>query len=70
LYATCREVLYQRKEAHKNNIIGKGFKYLFVDDIIFYQRPLKSKKTTISGFRYEYKAYKKTNGETTVNRKP
>ena len=31
----------------------RDFTYLFVDDIIFYQRPLKSKKSLISNCPYE-----------------
>jgi CRISPR-associated endonuclease Csn1 len=53
LYKDCIEELYPRNEAHQNNIKDKGFEYLFVDDIIFYQRPLKSKKSTISDCPYE-----------------
>jgi len=49
LYKKCVDELYPRNEAHQNNIKDKNFNYLFVDDIIFYQRPLKSKKSTISG---------------------
>jgi CRISPR-associated endonuclease Csn1 len=49
----CIQELYPKNEAHQNNLKSKGFKYLFVDDIIFYQRPLKSKKSTISGCQYE-----------------
>ncbi len=64
LYETCIEELYPRNEAHKSNIRGKGFKYLFVDDIIFYQRPLKSKKSSIASCQYEYKTYKKIDEET------
>lgn len=44
LYKACILELYPRNEAHQNNIKDKGFEYLFTDDIIFYQRPLKSKK--------------------------
>lgn len=53
LYKKCIQELYPRNEAHQNNIKDKGFEYLFVDDIIFYQRPLKSKKSTISDCPYE-----------------
>ncbi|NOR27361.1 MAG: CRISPR-associated protein Csn1 [Lutibacter sp.] len=60
LYAKCVNELYPRNEAHQNNIKDKGFEYLFMDDIIFYQRPLKSKKSTISGCTYETRKYKKT----------
>ncbi len=53
LYKECLNELYRRNEAHKNNIKSKGFDYLFLDDIIFYQRPLKSKKSLISGCQFE-----------------
>ncbi|MCF6366147.1 MAG: type II CRISPR RNA-guided endonuclease Cas9 [Bacteroidales bacterium] len=59
LYNDCIEELYPRNEAHKSNIKEKGFKYLFINDIIFYQRPLKSKKSTISGCQYESRIFKK-----------
>ncbi|PHS67932.1 MAG: CRISPR-associated protein Csn1 [Flavobacterium sp.] len=58
LYQTCIDELYPRNEAHQINIKDKGFDYLFKDDIIFYQRPLKSKKSTISGCQYESRKYK------------
>ncbi|QNM86771.1 CRISPR-associated protein Csn1 [Polaribacter pectinis] len=57
LYKACVSELYPRNEAHQNNIKGNGFDYLFIDDIIFYQRPLKSKKSTISDCPYEYRVF-------------
>lgn len=63
-YSECIEELYPKNEAHKNNIKDKDFNYLFVDDIIFYQRPLKSKKSTISDCQYEYRTFRKINKET------
>lgn len=60
LYAKCINELYPRNEAHQNNIKDKGFEYLFMDDIIFYQRPLKSKKSAISGCAYETRRFQKT----------
>ena len=57
-YKACVEELYLRNESHQNNIKDKGFEYLFKDDIIFYQRPLKSKKSTISGCQYESRKFK------------
>lgn len=58
LYKLCVNELYPRNEAHQNNIKGKDFEYLFVKDIIFYQRPLKSKKSTISNCQFESRYYK------------
>ena len=63
IYKECINELYPRNEAHQNNIKDKPenemFKYLFVDDIIFYQRPLKSKKSTISDCPYEARFFMK-----------
>lgn len=53
LYKTCIEELYPNNEAHRNNIAKPDFVNLFVNDILFYQRPLKSKKSLISDCPYE-----------------
>lgn len=57
LYQACVEELYPRNEAHQKNIINNDFTYLLVEDIIFYQRPLKSKKSTISNCPYESRSF-------------
>lgn len=62
LYKACVEDLYQNNEAHRNSIGNRNFTYLFMQDIIFYQRPLKSKKSLISDCRYESRTYKDKNG--------
>ncbi|NRD21390.1 CRISPR-associated protein Csn1 [Winogradskyella eckloniae] len=56
---SCVEELYPRNEAHQNTLMTKDFKHLFVNDIIFYQRPLKSKKSSISDCPYETRSYYK-----------
>ena len=53
LYQACIEELYPNNEAHRNNIAKPDFVNLFVNDILFYQRPLKSKKSLISDCPYE-----------------
>ena len=53
LYASCIEELYPNNEAHRNNIAKPDFVNMFVNDILFYQRPLKSKKSLISDCPYE-----------------
>lgn len=53
LYSACVLELYKNNEAHRNSIGGKDFTHLFLNDIIFYQRPLKSKKSLISNCKYE-----------------
>lgn len=59
LYQKCIAELYPRNEAHQANIKNNDFTYLFEDDIIFYQRPLKTKKSTISNCTYEKRFFKK-----------
>lgn len=53
LYKACTEELYPNNEAHRNNITKPDFVNLFINDIIFYQRPLKTKKSLISDCPYE-----------------
>lgn len=53
LYKVCIEELYPNNEAHRNNIAKPDFANLFINDILFYQRPLKSKKSLISDCPYE-----------------
>ena len=53
LYLSCIEELYPNNESHRNNIAKPDFVNLFVNDILFYQRPLKSKKSLVSNCLYE-----------------
>ena len=53
LYGACLEELYPQNDAHRNLISTRDLIYLFVDDILFYQRPLKSKKSLIADCPYE-----------------
>ena len=53
LYKACIEELYTNNETHRNNIAKPDFTNLFINDILFYQRPLKSKKSLISNCPYE-----------------
>lgn len=57
LYEACLNELYGTNDAYRHSIEGRGFTYLFVDNIIFYQRPLKSKKSLIDDCPYESHAY-------------
>ena len=63
LYAECIQALYPQNEAHRKSISSRGFDYLLIDDILFYQRPLKSKKSLISECPYESHVYQNKNGE-------
>lgn len=62
LYDECIHALYPQNEAYRNSIAGKDFSYLLLNDIIFYQRPLKSKKSLINECPYEYHVYKDKEG--------
>jgi len=59
LYQACLDELYENNDAHQNRISNKDFTHLFVNDIIFYQRPLKSKKSLISDCKFEHRVYMK-----------
>ncbi len=58
LYRLCLHTLYPNNGSHRNSIINRDFTYLFLEDIIFYQRPLKSKKSLISNCPYEERKYR------------
>ncbi len=63
LYKACIEELYPNNEAHRNNIAKPDFANLFINDILFYQRPLKSKKSLIDNCPYEERVYKDKDGK-------
>lgn len=62
LYKKCIDELYKHNDSHKNNIKDRSFEYLFLDDIIFYQRPLKSKTSLISDCSLEFVPIKDKKG--------
>ena len=64
LYEECIKELYQQNTAYRKSISGHDFTYLFVDNIIFYQRPLKSKKSLIDECPYESHFYIDKDGNT------
>lgn len=57
LYYACLQELYPSNVAFRNTLVNRDFTYLFLDDILFYQRPLKSKKSQISDCPYEEHFY-------------
>lgn len=57
LYKQCIEELYPINEAHRNTIAKTDFANLFINDILFYQRPLKSKKSLIDNCPYEERIF-------------
>lgn len=62
LYTEAIYALYQQNESYRKSITNRDFIYLLADDVLFYQRPLKSKKTLIGECPYEYHAYKDKEG--------
>lgn len=57
LYEACIRELYPHNQAHRAHLSKLDFTHLFLNDILFYQRPLKSKKSLISNCRFERRAY-------------
>ena len=53
LYEACINELYSQNNAHRNLIGTRDLCYLLADDILFYQRPLKSKKSLIANCPFE-----------------
>lgn len=62
LLADCIRELYRNNENHQNTLKGKSFLQLFINDIIFYQRPLRSQKSSIGNCSLENRSYKDANG--------
>lgn len=58
LFIDCIRELYRNNEAQQLQLSARDFVHLFVNDIIFYQRPLKSKKSTIGRCTLEYHLFK------------
>jgi CRISPR-associated endonuclease Csn1 len=57
IYQLCLKELYRSNTIHRNSIVQKDIIHLFINDILFYQRPLKSKKSLISNCKYERRVF-------------
>ena len=62
-YMDALRMLYPNNESHRNALAQRDFTALLGDDIIFYQRDLKTKKSEIADCRYEYVTFKKDGKE-------
>ncbi|WP_431471499.1 CRISPR-associated protein Csn1 [Nonlabens sp. SCSIO 43208] len=62
-FEKCVNELYPRNEAHAQTLLALDFAHFFINDIIFYQRPLKSKKSSIADCPYETRVYINKDGE-------
>lgn len=58
LYNDSVRELYRNNDAHQLTLSKKDFLHLFLEDIIFYQRPLRSQKSAIGNCTLEYRKYK------------
>jgi CRISPR-associated endonuclease Csn1 len=58
LHNDCVRELYRHNEAHQFSLSKRDFIHLLVEDILFYQRPLKSKKSSIGNCSLEFRKYK------------
>lgn len=66
LFKECVEELYPNNHGHKANLLEhKDIIHLLVEDILFYQRPLKSKKSLIDNCPLEHRYFKK-DGKLTI----
>lgn len=57
LYEACLMALYANNEAHRYNLATQNTCNLITKDIIFYQRPLKSKKSLIAECPFEKRIF-------------
>lgn len=62
IYNECIRELYRNNESHQISLIKKDLVHLLVEDLIFYQRPLRSQKSSIGNCTLEYRSYKDKNG--------
>jgi len=62
LYNDCVRELYRNNDAQQLQLSKKDFVHLILEDIIFYQRPLKSQKSTIGHCSLEYRIYRDEKG--------
>lgn len=57
LFNRCLEELYSNNPAHRNLMVSHDLCYFLLNDVLFYQRPLKSKKHLIDNCPYEGHEY-------------
>jgi CRISPR-associated endonuclease Csn1 len=60
LFEKCVKTLYPQNEAHAKNLLAHkdAIQHLLIEDILLYQRPLKSKKSEIANCKYEIRYWK------------
>lgn len=60
LFEQCVKMLYPKNKAHSKTLLENkdAIQHLLIEDILLYQRPLKSKKSEIADCKYEIKYWK------------
>lgn len=61
LYNDCVRELYRNNETQQLVLSKRNFVHLFVEHIIFYQRPLRSQKSSVGNCSLEYRIHKDNN---------
>lgn len=62
--ATIADVFYVHNKEKNTELRGKDLFHIFFNDIIYYQRGLKSQKALLANCQYETKSYKNKDGAT------
>ncbi|WP_044266157.1 type II CRISPR RNA-guided endonuclease Cas9 [Bacteroides timonensis] len=62
LYNDCIRELYRNNETYQLILSKRDFVHLLLNDILFYQRPLRSQKSSISDCALEFQTYKDKDG--------
>jgi CRISPR-associated endonuclease Csn1 len=62
IFEKCVRMLYPNNDSHAKSLLNnkEAIQHLLVEDILLYQRPLKSKKSEISNCKYEIRYWKET----------
>ena len=62
IFENCVRMLYPNNDTHAKSLLNSknAIEHLLVEDILLYQRPLKSKKSEISNCKYEIRHWKET----------
>lgn len=66
LLVRCVKELYHNNQSHYDALCKQDFIHFLINDIIFYQRPLKSKKSEIADCPFEKYTFGNKSGEKTV----
>ncbi len=66
VFHDCVRELYRNNDAQQDLLINKDLSHLIMEDIIFYQRPLRSQKSAIANCTLEYRTYYDDTGNNRV----